>query len=125
MAFTVAKMRETVTYCHCGQCRKMSGHVLALTRADLADITFTSDATLTWYASSEGARRGFCGQCGATLFFQPQGAEHYGIAAGCFDAPTGLRTGKHIFINDKGDYYPTPGDAPLFDGYDIPHQPGD
>ena len=56
--FTIAQMRETVTYCHCSQCRKMSGHVLALTRAQSKDITFQSDDTLRWYRSSDEARRG-------------------------------------------------------------------
>lgn len=125
VAFEIATMRDTVTMCHCGQCRRMSGHYLALTRADVADITFTSDATLTWYQSSPDARRGFCGTCGSTLFFQPNGANHYGVAAGCIENPTGMTVGKHIFIDDKGDYYPTPGDAPLFDGYDTPHETGD
>ena len=123
--FTIAQMRETVTYCHCSQCRKMSSHVLALTRAQSKDITFQSDDTLRWYRSSDEARRGFCGACGSTLFFQPVGADHYGIAAGCLEAPTGLTQGKHIFIDSKGDYYPLPTDAALFDGYDTPHHQGD
>ncbi|KMW58112.1 Gfa-like protein [Candidatus Rhodobacter oscarellae] len=117
VAFEVARLRETVTNCHCGQCRKMSGHYLALTRAQAADITFTSDATLTWYRSSPDARRGFCGTCGSSLFFHPTGAPHYGIAAGCLEGPTGMATTKHIFVADKGDYYEIDDGLPQLEGY--------
>ena len=48
-----------------------------------------------------------------------------GIAAGCLNAPTEMTVGKHVFVDDKGDYYPTPSDAPLFDGYDTPRTTGD
>jgi hypothetical protein len=30
------------------------------------------DGLLNWYASSEGAERGFCSRCGSSLFFRSQ-----------------------------------------------------
>ena len=112
VAFTVAQARPTAVFCHCSLCRAFTGHYWASTRAELADITFLSDATLRWYSATDTARRGFCGTCGASLFFQPTGASHLGIAAGCLDAPTGLSPMKHIFTADAGDYYTIPKDAP-------------
>ncbi|WP_370632846.1 hypothetical protein [Hasllibacter sp. MH4015] len=43
--------------------------------------------------------------------------EGIGIAAGCLDAPTGLHTGKHIFVRDKGDYYDIADYAPQIETY--------
>ena len=112
VVFAVAEARQEVTFCHCSQCRRTTGHYWASTRAALKDVTFSEDRGLTWYQSSDVVRRGFCGICGSSLFYQPLGAEHYGIAVGCFDRPTGLTPGKHIFTADAGDYYMIPADAP-------------
>ena len=112
VAFDVTGLRDTVTFCHCSQCRRTSGHYWASSRAETKDLTFSKDAGLTWYQSSAEHRRGFCKFCGASLFFQPDGAGHIGIAAGCLDLPTGMTPGKHIFTADAGDYYTIPDDAP-------------
>ncbi|WP_100367767.1 GFA family protein [Yoonia maricola] len=112
VAFEIANARDTVTCCHCSQCRRTSGHYWASTRADIADVTFTRDDGLSWFQSSKDARRGFCKNCGSSLFYQPVGANHLGIAAGSLDLPTGMTAGKHIFTADAGDYYTIPDDAP-------------
>ena len=110
--FEIAKARDAITFCHCSQCRRSSGHYWASTRADADDVAFLNDAGLAWYQSSEKARRGFCKICGSNLFYQPLGASHYGVSAGCLDLPTSMFPGKHIFTADAGDYYTIPDDAP-------------
>jgi hypothetical protein len=57
--------------CHCLQCRKTSGFHVAATSAqrDHVDIT----GTLTWHASSDAAKRAFCGTCGSNLFWDGAG----------------------------------------------------
>ena len=112
VAFAVDEVRPTVTFCHCSQCRRTSGHVWASTHAPFSAVTFTADAGLTWYASSDFAERGFCNRCGSSLFYRLTGKDDLGIAAGCIDMPTGLTPGKHIFVADKGDYYTIADDAP-------------
>ncbi|MEL6838850.1 MAG: GFA family protein [Pseudomonadota bacterium] len=111
VTFDVNEARDTITFCHCSQCRRTSGHYWASTRAAIADIIFAREDGLAWYASSEHARRGFCKFCGSSLFYQPRAADHLGIAAGCLDLPTGMIPGKHIFTADAGDYYQIPDDA--------------
>ncbi len=103
--FEATGARATVNFCHCSQCRRVSGHHWAATRANLADFRLTQDEGLTWFRSSDWAKRGFCRHCGASLFYQLNDAGHIGIAAGSLDTPTGLTGGKHIFVADKGDYY--------------------
>ncbi len=94
-----------VVMCHCGQCRRTHGHVAAYTSAARADLVLIEDRGLRWYASSKQARRGFCGDCGASLFWDPADDDRIAIAAGGIDAPSGLETIQHIFTAHKGDYY--------------------
>ncbi len=117
VAFTVTNARPTVTMCHCSQCRRMSGHHWAATHALWSDLSFTNDAGLTWYTSSDWAKRGFCSACGSSLFYRLNDEDGVGIAAGCLDGPTGFIAGKHIFTADKGDYYTIANDAPHIEKY--------
>ena len=110
--FEADEVRPTVNYCHCSQCRRTSGHQWAATRADLDKFRLLTDDSLTWYQSSDIAKRGFCSICGSSLFYHPLGTNHMGIAAGCIDEPTGLSGGRHIFTDSKGDYYEITDDLP-------------
>lgn len=118
VAFEVPAVRETVTVCHCSQCRRASGHVWASTHAaDYDDLVFTAHEGLVWWDSSEFAKRGFCKFCGSSLFYRMNDETGVGIAAGCLDGPTGLSLGKHIFVKDKGDYYDIADDAPQIEKF--------
>ena len=112
VAFTLAVKPEPPTVCHCGQCRKQSGHIWASAQAPETALTLTRDATLTWYRASSFARRGFCNTCGAFLFWQHDDESEISVAMGALDAPTGLHIAKHIFVADKGDYYDITDDLP-------------
>ena len=95
----------SVTYCHCSMCRKWHGHVGAYAAVDRADFVLVSERSLKWYASSPKVRRGFCGDCGSTLFFDERGDPKLGFTAGSLDAPSTLKSKAHIFVASKGDYY--------------------
>ena len=61
-----------VAHCHCSLCQKNAGAAL-VTWAGFNEtdvIIDDSDKTLTWYSATENAYRGFCGECGSTLFFK-------------------------------------------------------
>ena len=91
--------------CHCEQCRRSSGHFVAATACRRAHFVLTKDASLQWFNAVEGFRRGFCNQCGSSLFFEETGGERVSIAAGSLDAPQGLQIAAHIFVAEAGDYY--------------------
>lgn len=94
-----------VTACHCSLCRKHSGHFDASCEVKKADLRIEGEEALRWYAATPKARRGFCGTCGASLFFDPPHLDWVGVSMGAFDGPTGTRLALHIFCADKGDYY--------------------
>ena len=100
---TEAALRDVVA-CHCGQCRRSSGHHVAATGAPREAVRIEGE-TLRWFESSPGHRRGFCGVCGSNLFWSRDASPFLAIFAGTLDAPTGLRLTGHIYVADKGDYY--------------------
>ena len=77
-------------------------------------IQFVNDAGLKWYRSSNEARRGFCQECGASLFWERLGASTISIAAGMFDLAHGIKTIGHIYFSDKPEYYEIVDDLPKF-----------
>ncbi|MDH4386102.1 MAG: GFA family protein [Caulobacter sp.] len=91
--------------CHCSQCRKSSGHFWASTDVARAALRIEGEDSISWYASSEQVRRGFCRQCGSSLFWDPVHRDKIAIAMGAFESPTGTKLHMHIFVADRGDYY--------------------
>jgi hypothetical protein len=103
-----------VLLCHCVECRRWSGHAFAATAARRDDLVLLEDASLRWVASPEsssGARRGFCTECGSSLFWEAAGADSISIAAGTVDGPTDLRLVGHVYAAHGGDYYELPDDG--------------
>ncbi len=109
VAYEVRGPLRDVMHCHCNQCRRSHGHTAAYSRARRADLVVTEARGLKWYPLSERARRGFCQECGAGVFWERRG-DYTSITAGTLDAPTGLKSISHIFVADKGDYYEIEGD---------------
>ncbi|WP_298853684.1 GFA family protein [uncultured Ruegeria sp.] len=112
VAFTIDGDLSPPSACHCGQCRKQSGHVWSSTWTHQDNLSFSASDTLSWYRASDIARRGFCSNCGSFLFWQHNKEDTISISMGAFDAPTGLKLSKHIFVADKGDYYDITDDLP-------------
>lgn len=118
-------MRPVVT-CHCGQCRKQSGHYVAATNCDTSRLELLSSEGLKWYRSSDFAERGFCENCGSSLFWRADGRGTTSIMAGTLDGETGLATVGHIMVAHKSDYYEITDDLPRIEGDDVASllQPG-
>jgi hypothetical protein len=106
--FEVDGPLRDVILCHCVECRRWHGHVCAATSVASDALRFVSDAGLRWIdspASDAHARRGFCGECGSSLFWDAPDRDTISIAAGTLDQPTGLKTVGQIHTADAGDYY--------------------
>ena len=110
--YAVSGPLRDVVECHCAMCRRTHGHVAAYTAAPKSALQITATRGLKWFASSTAARRGFCSECGASLFWERTAGDLVSIAAGSLDPPTGLRTILQIFVDDAGDYYTVRNDIP-------------
>lgn len=105
VTFTVDGALAPPSVCHCGQCRRQSGHIWASTWTQQDNLTISPNDTLRWFNASETARRGFCSACGSFLFWQHTDEDTISISMGALDEPTHLKLARHIFVADKGDYY--------------------
>ena len=61
-------------HCHCSLCRMAHGAgYVTWVGFEQDQVTFVQGVKhLTWYESSPGAQRGFCRQCGSTMFFRSE-----------------------------------------------------
>lgn len=100
-------LRNSVA-CHCTQCRKTSGHYFSATQVRNENLRLLNLSGLKWYRSSDFAERGFCDQCGASMFWRKDGEGATSVLTGTIDGDTGLKETVHIFVDDKGDYYDLP-----------------
>jgi len=108
----IGALRDVVV-CHCRMCRKAHGHVGAYTASARDALRLVETRGLKWYRSSAQARRGFCSECGATLFWDGEGRDTMSIAAGTLDEPTGLATALQIHVASAGDYYAVDASTPI------------
>ncbi|QLF70724.1 GFA family protein [Peteryoungia desertarenae] len=97
-----------LSFCHCSQCRRQTGLYYATTDVLMDKLSIEGEENVRWYRSSAKASRAFCGQCGSALFWHADGSPRIAVMAGVFDMPTGLSGGRHIYCEDKGDFYDLP-----------------
>ena len=104
---------RSVSFCHCRQCARWTGHYVAATSVKPERFRLTAgEDSLSWFQSSPEARRGFCSRCGSSLFWQPADGSRISIMAGSLDPPTGIEATHHIFTAGKSDYYDIGDDLP-------------
>ena len=106
--YEVDEPLRDVILCHCAECRRWHGHVCAATAVPAGALRLVSERGLRWIDSPESnthARRGFCGECGSSLFWDAPDRDTISIAAGTLDEPSGLKTIAQIYTADAGDYY--------------------
>ncbi len=72
--FTATLPSLWCAHCHCTQCQRFHGAPL-VTWVGFAAAGFrlvAGEHSLRWYRSSAPAQRGFCGDCGSSIFFQSE-----------------------------------------------------
>ncbi|MEO6300068.1 MAG: GFA family protein, partial [Paracoccaceae bacterium] len=107
---------RAIVACHCTQCRKTSGHFWAATSVPMARFHLGKTDGLCWYRSSPAAMRGFCDQCGTSLFWKPDDEDRMSISGGSLDGLTGLSISSDIFLEHAADYYTTPQPTEILTG---------
>ena len=94
-------------HCHCRYCRLAHGAAF-VTWLGVREQAFTLTAgedSLRWFASSQQGRRGFCSQCGTTLFYASElcpGEIH--IARALVDGPVDRAPSAHVFADHAVDW---------------------
>ena len=111
-------LRDIVN-CHCSKCRKFHGNYGAYTSVKVENLNITEQKSLKWFKSptdeTAKVRRGFCSECGSSLFWHPKDQPNIAIAAGSLDSPTDLKTIGHIWCSQKSDFYKIDDDLSQFE----------
>ena len=98
------KPLRDVIACHCGQCRKLTGHYGTATAVAKERLVFHSNARLQWSQSSQHIQRGFCNFCDSNLFYDHEQRPEIAISPGALENQDELSLTAHIFTASKGAY---------------------
>ncbi|MBL8550687.1 MAG: GFA family protein [Hyphomonadaceae bacterium] len=96
---------ENSHVCHCRMCQRATGGLFAaLAGAKKADFAWTK-GTPVFFASSNLARRGFCGECGTPLSFAYDLPEaRFYVTIGSLDDPEAAPVIKQYGLESKLSY---------------------
>ena len=94
-------------HCHCSMCQSAHGAAF-VTWVGVPTDKFhlaSGEPQLTWYNSSEAAQRGFCRDCGSTLFFRGERwAGEIHVARACIPGPIDKQPAVHVFFDTHVDW---------------------
>ena len=70
--FQAALKNHDVHACHCSMCRQQSSGVLMSIDVEPSSLKFDNQEYLKLFKSSDWGERGFCSECGTSLFWRTQ-----------------------------------------------------
>ena len=116
VVFEVADDFKYAGYCHCSQCRRLSGSAFSsfggIVDSNLK-IVSGSDF-ITFYKKSESSNIAFCKKCGSHLFSQKTALGLYHVRLGVLDRSPTLQPQAHIFVGSKAAWFNFCDDLPKF-----------
>ena len=109
VAYEVEARLKRFYFCHCAQCRKLTGSAFAANiQAEPAAVTWLrgADEIRRYDYEGEGSySRVFCKKCASPLPFLNEGGNTLYIPAGSVDGDLGLLPDLNIFWADRADWY--------------------
>ena len=107
-----------IVNCHCSKCRRFHGSIGTYTSIKFENLSLVEQRGLKWFKSATdetpNVHRGFCSECGSSLFWHPRDQKHIAVAAGSLDDTTSLETIGHVWTSQKSGYYKIIDDLPQF-----------
>ena len=85
--YALDQQPENVHVCHCRMCQKAVGGPFAIICPVLKPAFRVTRGTISYFHSSEVARRGFCSACGTPLLFEYPEGDDLGVLVGTLDEP--------------------------------------
>jgi hypothetical protein len=107
--FSAGLPSKWCAHCHCSMCRKHHGAgYVTWVGFDQDQVRFLRGADcLGWYISSAGAQRGFCRQCGSSMFFRSERwAGELHIVLGCINGAIDRQPEANVFFDNHVDWMP-------------------
>lgn len=114
VTFTARNVDARMHICHCSMCRRWAGGPTFSVAVD--GVEFDGAQHIERYRSSAWAERGFCRQCGSSLFYRLMESDRYVLNVGSFDDQAPFTTASEIYIDDKPPGYAIAGAHPRLTG---------
>ena len=112
--FELAEAPETLRYCHCESCKKLSGGIGTVNgRVPTSAVTIVEgEELLQTFQPAEGTSKTFCLACGSNLFGGgwPE-SEIASVRATAIDDPFDARPTAHIFTRSVAAWEALPEDG--------------
>ena len=101
--------------CHCADCRRATSAPMATWISVPLDAFRFTAGTPSYFASSAGVRRGFCGKCGSPLSYENERLpDEIHILAGALDNPREVKPAAHIFTVDQLPWFDAADELPRY-----------
>jgi len=105
--FEVTPPTKWCAHCHCSLCRRAHGAAFVTWfGVEKANFELVSGGgEISWYRSTPEARRGFCTNCGSTLFFEGERwSDEVHIALAAMDVAIDRSPQAHVFYDAHVDW---------------------
>jgi hypothetical protein len=112
--FEVMEAPETLRYCHCESCKKLSGSIGTVNgRVPSNTIRILEGKELLQtFQPAEGSAKTFCGTCGSNLFGGGwPDSETASVRASALDDPFDARPSAHLFVRSVAAWETLPDDG--------------
>jgi len=112
--FEVAETADTIRYCHCTTCKKLSGGggTVNVRAHSSAVRILEGEELLQTYQPGEGTAKTFCLACGSNLFGGGwPDSETASVRVTALDDPIDARPGAHIYVRSLAPWETLPDDG--------------
>jgi hypothetical protein len=112
--FEVAQAPETLRYCHCESCKKLSGSIGTVNGRVPSNAIriLAGKELLQTFQPAEGSAKTFCRTCGSNLFGGGwPDSETASVRASALDDPFDARPSAHLFVRSVAPWETLPDDG--------------
>jgi hypothetical protein len=110
----VAQAPETLRYCHCESCKKLSGSIGTVNGRVPSNAIriLAGKELLQTFQPAEGSAKTFCRTCGSNLFGGGwPDSETTSVRASALDDPVDARPSGHLFVRSVAAWETLPDDG--------------
>jgi hypothetical protein len=99
--FHALALRDNPHVCYCRMCQKATGNLFAALVGVLHENLTWTRGKPAEFMSSDQAARGFCGNCGTSLYYRSIGGPHVSMSIGAFDEPEKIALWYQLGLEGK------------------------
>lgn len=100
--FKIDGLLQNIANCHCSMCRKFHGAAFGTYGTAVSLNWVSGEELIKIYKSSEKAERGFCSNCGSSIYYKPANPNSpWEIALGVLDQEPNYPVNADIYCSSR------------------------